>query len=30
MYFLTYGLRKTRLNQYLKSPASEDPWPSNM
>ena len=30
MYFLTYGLRKTRLDKSLKSPVSEDPWTNNM
>ena len=30
MYFQNYGLRKTWLDQCLKSPASEDPSKSNM
>ena len=30
MYFRNYGLPKTWLDQYLKSPASEDPTKSNM
>ena len=30
MYFWTYGVRKTRLDKCLKSPASEDPSTSNM
>ena len=30
MYFRNYGLQKTWLDQYLKSPASEDPSKSNM
>ena len=30
MYFLNYGLRKTWLDQCLKSPLSEDPSKSNM
>ena len=30
MYFLTYGLRKTWLDKFLKSPVSEDPFTSNM
>ena len=30
MYFRTYGLRKTWLFKYLKSPVSEDPSTSNM
>ena len=30
MYFWTYGVRKTRLNKCLKSPAYEDPSTSNM
>ena len=29
MYFLYYGLRKTWLDQCLKSPVSEDPWKTN-
>ena len=30
MYFQNYGLRKTWLDQCLKSPGSEDPSKSNM
>ena len=30
MYFRNYGLRKTWLDQRLKSPVSEDPLKSNM
>ena len=30
MYFRNYGLPKTLLDQYLKSPVSEDPTKSNM
>ena len=30
MYFPYYGLRKTWLNESLKSPLSQDPWRSNM
>ena len=30
MYFWNYGLRKTWLDQRLKSPASEEPLKSNM
>ena len=30
MYFWTYGLRKTCLDNFLKSPVSEDPSTSNM
>ena len=30
MYFRNYGLPKTLLHQYLKSPVSEDPTKSNM
>ena len=30
MYFSTYGLQKSRLDQCLKSPISEDPLRSNM
>ena len=30
MYFRNYGLPKTRLDQCLKSPVSEDPTKSNM
>ena len=30
MYFLNYGLPKTRLDKCLKSPVSEDPLKSNM
>ena len=30
MYFRNYGLPKTRLDQCLKSPVSEDPSKSNM
>ena len=30
MYFRNYGLPKTFLDQYLKSPVSEDPTKSNM
>ena len=30
MYFRNYGLPKTWLDQYLKSPVSEDPTKSNM
>ena len=30
MYFLSYGLRKTWLDKYLKSPVSEDPPTSSM
>ena len=29
MYFRTYGVPKTRLDKYLKSPVSEDPLTSN-
>ena len=29
MYFRTYGLVKSWLDQYLKSPVSEDPLKSN-
>ena len=30
MYFRNYGLQKTRLDQCLKTPVSEDPTKSNM
>ena len=30
MYFRNYGLPKTRLDQCLKSPVSEDPTKTNM
>ena len=30
MYFRDYGLQKTWLDQYLKTPVSEDPTKSNM
>ena len=30
MYFWTYGVRKTSLDKYLKSPISEDSSRSNM
>ena len=30
MHFWTYGLRKTWLDKFLKSPVSEDPSTSNM
>ena len=30
MYFRNYGLPKTWLDQYLKSPVSDDPTKSNM
>ena len=30
MYFGNYGLPKTQLDQWLKSPFSEDPSKSNM
>ena len=30
MYFLSYGLRKSWLDKYLKSPVSEDPSTSSM
>ena len=30
MYFRNYGLRKTWLDQRLKSPVSEEPLKSNM
>ena len=30
MYFRNYGLQKTRLDQCLKTPVSEDPTESNM
>ena len=30
MYFRTNGLRKTLLDNCLKSPVSEDPWKGNI
>ena len=30
MYFVTYGLRKTWLDHFLKNPISEDPSTSNI
>ena len=30
MYFLSYGLPKTWLDQFLKTPVSKDPTKSNM